>query len=55
MTGAPITKDGTLPYFRYVVKKKGEVEIGGPGVWDVPHSGYARRKCFERRKGEFPL
>ena len=28
MTGAPITRDGTLPYFRYVVKKKGEVEIG---------------------------
>jgi len=27
-TGAPIAKDGTLPYFRYVVKKKGEVEIG---------------------------
>jgi hypothetical protein len=28
MTGALIAKDGTLPYFRYVVKKKGEVEIG---------------------------
>ena len=28
MTGAPIAGDGTLPYFRYVVKKKGDVEIG---------------------------
>ena len=28
VTGALVAKDGTLPYFRYVVKKKGEVEIG---------------------------
>lgn len=28
MTGAPVAGDGTLPYFRYVVKKKGDVEIG---------------------------
>ncbi len=28
MTGALVARDGTLPYFRYVVKKKGEVEIG---------------------------
>ena len=27
-TGALVAEDGTLPYFRYVVKKKGEVEIG---------------------------
>ncbi len=28
MTGALVAADGTLPYFRYVVKKKGDVEIG---------------------------
>src|SRR5450755_129094 len=28
MTGALVAGDGTLPYFRYVVKKKGDVEIG---------------------------
>jgi hypothetical protein len=26
--GAPIAKDGTLPYFRYVVRTKGKVELG---------------------------
>ena len=26
--GAPIAKDGTLPYFRYVVREKGKVEVG---------------------------
>ncbi len=28
VTGTLVAQDGTLPYFRYVVKKKGEVEIG---------------------------
>lgn len=28
LTGALVAADGTLPYFRYVVKKKGVVEIG---------------------------
>jgi hypothetical protein len=27
-TGAPVAGDGTLPSFRYVVKKKGEVQLG---------------------------
>jgi Cytochrome c len=27
-TDTPVGRDGTLPFFRYVVKKKGEVEIG---------------------------
>jgi hypothetical protein len=27
-TDTPVARDGTLPFFRYVVKKKGEVEIG---------------------------
>jgi len=26
-TGAPIARDGTLPFFRYVVQKKGEVKV----------------------------
>jgi Di-haem oxidoreductase, putative peroxidase len=26
-TGAPIAKDGTLPYVRYVIRKKGEVDL----------------------------
>jgi hypothetical protein len=27
-TGAPAAKDGSLPYFRYVVREKGKVELG---------------------------
>jgi hypothetical protein len=27
-TGAPISRDGTLPYVRYVVRKKGAVDLG---------------------------
>ena len=27
-TGAPVPKDGTLPYVRYVIRKKGEVDLG---------------------------
>src|SRR6266850_2413221 len=27
-TGTPVARDGTLPFFRYVVEKKGEVRIG---------------------------
>ena len=27
-TGAPIAKDGTLPFARYVIRKQGEVELG---------------------------
>src|SRR5688572_18623921 len=28
-TGVPVAKDGTMPFSRYVIRKKGEVEIGG--------------------------
>jgi hypothetical protein len=27
-TGAPLARDGTLPFYRYVVREKGKVEIG---------------------------
>ena len=27
-TGAPLLKDGTLPFYRYVIREKGKVEIG---------------------------
>jgi hypothetical protein len=27
--GVPVAKDGTMPFSRYVIRKKGEVEIGG--------------------------
>ena len=27
-TGAPLARDGTLPFYRYVIRKKGKVEIG---------------------------
>ena len=27
-TGAPVAKDGTLPYVRYVVRQKGTVDLG---------------------------
>src|SRR5689334_16583096 len=27
-TGTPIAKDGTLPWFRYVVREKGKIELG---------------------------
>jgi mono/diheme cytochrome c family protein len=27
-TGAPLARDGTLPFYRYVIRKKGEIEIG---------------------------
>jgi hypothetical protein len=27
-TGAPVSKDGTLPYIRYVIRKKGTVDLG---------------------------
>jgi cytochrome c553 len=29
VAGAPATRDGVIPYFRYVIRKKGVVEIGG--------------------------
>jgi len=28
ITGTPVAKDGTVPFVRYVVRKKGEVELG---------------------------
>src|SRR5262245_57635502 len=27
-TGAPLARDGTLPFYRYVVRQKGKIEIG---------------------------
>jgi hypothetical protein len=27
-TGAPVASDGTLPFYRYVIREKGKVEIG---------------------------
>jgi hypothetical protein len=27
-TGTPVAKDGTIPFVRYVIRKKGEVELG---------------------------
>jgi len=27
-TGAPLARDGTLPFYRYVIRKKGKIEIG---------------------------
>ena len=27
-TGAPLARDGTLPFYRYVIREKGKVEIG---------------------------
>src|SRR5262245_23357678 len=27
-TGAPVARDGTLPFYRYVIRKKGKIEIG---------------------------
>lgn len=29
VAGAPATRDGVIPFFRYVIRKKGVVEIGG--------------------------
>jgi hypothetical protein len=29
VAGAPATRDGVIPYFRYVIRKTGVVEIGG--------------------------
>ena len=29
VTGTPLSKDGTVPFYRYVIRKKGEVKVGG--------------------------
>ncbi|MGH7449901.1 MAG: hypothetical protein ACRENG_01000 [bacterium] len=28
ITGTPVTKDGTIPFYRYVIREKGKIEIG---------------------------
>ena len=35
--GYPITRDGIVPYFRYIIRKKGTVEIG-PGACGMCHT-----------------
>jgi len=54
-TGAPIAKDGTLPFVRYVVRKKGEVDLGdfACGMCHtrvMPHGGVLRGA-----QGNFPF
>ena len=32
--GAPVAKDGTLPFYRYVIRARGKVEVGDLSCWN---------------------
>ena len=51
-TGAPVAAGGTLPWFQYVVRKKGVVELGQPLVRVLPHARHARREGAQGCAGQ---
>ena len=55
MTGALVAERWHAAVLPLRGEEKRRGRDWGPGVWDVPHPGYARRKCFEGRAGKFPL
>jgi hypothetical protein len=54
-TGAPIAKDGTLPYVRYVVRKKGEVDLGNFACGLCHTRVMAEGNVLKGAQGNFPF
>jgi Di-haem oxidoreductase, putative peroxidase len=54
-TGAPIANDGTLPYVRYVVRKKGEVDLGNFACGLCHTRVMAEGNVLKGAQGNFPF
>ena len=54
-TGVPVAKDGTLPYFQYVIREKGKVEMGTVSCGDVPHARDAGWDSHQGRPRQLPV
>jgi len=54
-TGAPIAKDGTLPYVRYVIRKKGEVDLGNFACGFCHTRVMADGTAIKGAQGNFPF
>jgi Di-haem oxidoreductase, putative peroxidase len=54
-TGAPIAKDGTLPYVRYVIRKKGEVDLGDFACGFCHTRVMADGNVLKGAQGNFPF
>jgi hypothetical protein len=54
-TGAPIAKDGTLPYVRYVIRKKGEVVLGDFACGFCHTRVMADGNVLKGAQGNFPF
>jgi hypothetical protein len=54
-TGAPIAKDGTLPYVRYAIRKKGEVDLGDFACGFCHTRVMADGNVLKGAQGNFPF
>jgi hypothetical protein len=54
-TGILLSKDGTVPYTRYVIREKGKVEVGYRRLGHVPHSRDVGSNCREGSARQFSL
>jgi hypothetical protein len=54
-TGAPIAKDGTLPYVRYVIRKRGAVDLGNFACGFCHTRVMADGSVLKGAQGNFPF
>ncbi len=54
-TGAPVLKDGSLPFYRYVIRRKGRVEIGVLSCGMCHTRVMPDRSALKGAQGNFPF
>jgi hypothetical protein len=54
-TGAPVLKDGSLPFFRYVIRRRGDVEIGVLSCGMCHTRVMPDRSVVKGAQGNFPF
>jgi hypothetical protein len=54
-TATPVAKDGTVPFFRYVIRKKGKVELGNFSCGSCHTRVMADGGIIKGAQGNFPL
>ncbi len=53
--GVPIASDGTYPYSRYVIRKKGQIELGGNACADCHTKVMPDGSVVKGAQGNFPM
>ncbi len=53
--GVPVASNGTYPYLRYVIRKKGEVELGGNSCASCHTRVMADGRVVKGAQGNFPI